>query len=44
MVLTAAATLALAALFKQRPWLWTILCSTLTLDVVLDLRAGRAID
>src|SRR5579872_3895529 len=39
--LTAAAVLALAALFKQRPWLFTILFSALTLDVVLDLRAAR---
>src|SRR5262249_15265574 len=28
-------------LFKQRPWLVTILFGTLTLDAVLDLRAGR---
>jgi hypothetical protein len=39
--LTALAVLALAALFKQRPWMFTILFITLTLDVVLDLRAGR---
>jgi hypothetical protein len=39
--LTAVAVLALAALFKQRPWMFTILFTTLTLDVVLDLRAGR---
>jgi hypothetical protein len=40
-LLTGAAVVALAALFKQRPWLFTILFSTLTLDVVLDLRSGR---
>ncbi len=39
--LTGVAVLALAALFKQRPWLFTILFSTLTLDVVLDVSAGR---
>ena len=39
--LTAAGVLALAALFKQRPWMFTILFTTLTLDVVLDLRVGR---
>ncbi len=39
--LTGAAVLALAPLFSERPWLFTILFATLTLDVVLDLRAGR---
>jgi hypothetical protein len=39
--LTGVAVLALAAVFKQRPWMVTILFSTLTLDVVLDLRASR---
>jgi hypothetical protein len=39
--LTGAAVLALAMLFKQRPWLFTILFSALSLDAVLDLRAGR---
>ena len=39
--LSAAASLAVAGLFSERPWLFTILLGTLTLDVVLDLRAGR---
>jgi hypothetical protein len=39
--LTAAATLAVAMLFSERPWLFTVLFTTLTLDVILDLRAGR---
>jgi hypothetical protein len=39
--LTAAAGLALAGLFSERPWLFTILFATLTADAVLDLRAGR---
>src|SRR5258708_3894404 len=41
-VLTCAATLGVAMLFKERPWLFTILFSVLTLDVILDLRAGRS--
>lgn len=41
-VLTATATLALTPLFGERPWLFTILFSILTLDTVLDVRAGRA--
>jgi hypothetical protein len=40
-LLTGLAALALAMLFKQRPWLWSFLFGTLTLDVILDLRAGR---
>lgn len=39
--LTAAAALTLAPLFSERPWLFTILFTTLTLDVLLDLRDGR---
>jgi len=39
--LAAAVALTLGMLFKQRPWLFTILFSTLTLDALLDLRAGR---
>ena len=40
--LTAVAALALAPIFSERPWLFTVLFSILTLDVLLDLRAGRA--
>jgi hypothetical protein len=40
--LTAAAVLALTPLFTERPWLFTVLFSILTLDVLLDLRDGRA--
>jgi len=36
------AFLALAMMFTERPWLFTILFCTLTLDVILDLRAGRS--
>jgi hypothetical protein len=39
--LTAAAALAVAPLCNERPWLFTILLTTLTLDLLLDLRAGR---
>ncbi len=39
--LTGAATLAVAMLFKERPWLFTILFSVITLDVILDLREGK---
>ena len=35
------AFLALSELMNERPWLFTILFSALTLDLVLDLRAGR---
>ena len=35
------AFLALSELLNERPWLFTILFSTLTLDLILDLRAGR---
>lgn len=40
-VLCAAAALATAAVFSERPWLFTIAFTVLTIDVVLDLRAGR---
>jgi hypothetical protein len=40
--LFSAALLALLPLLSERPWLFTILFTTWTLDVVLDLRAGRA--
>jgi hypothetical protein len=36
------AFLALSELMNERPWLFTILFSVLTLDLVLDLRAGRS--
>lgn len=39
--LIAAGVLALLPLLTERPWLFTILFSTLTLDVILDLRAGK---
>lgn len=39
--LTASAALALAPLYGERPWLFTILFTTLTLDALLDLRVGR---
>ncbi len=39
--LAAAGALAVAPLFSERPWLMTILFTTLTVDAVLDLRAGR---
>ena len=39
--LTGLAVLAVAMLFKERPWLFTILFSIFTLDVILDLRDGR---
>src|SRR5947199_354634 len=35
------AVLALLPLVKERPWLFTILFSALTLDIILDERAGR---
>jgi hypothetical protein len=35
------ATLGVGMLFKERPWLLSILFSVLTLDVILDLRDGR---
>lgn len=40
-VLTAVGTLTISPLFRERPWLFTILFAILTLDVVLDLRQGR---
>ena len=36
------AVLATARLLTERPWLFTLLFFTLTLDAVLDLRAGRS--
>jgi hypothetical protein len=39
--LTGLAVLAVAMLFKERPWLFTILFSIFTLDAVLELRDGR---
>jgi hypothetical protein len=39
--LTALAALALAPLFSERPWLFTIFFTTLTLEAILDLREGR---
>jgi hypothetical protein len=39
--LTAVAALALAPIFSERPWLFTILFTILTLDALLDLRAGQ---
>jgi hypothetical protein len=41
-LLTGLAVLALAMLFNERPWLFTVLFCTLTLDAVLELREGRA--
>jgi hypothetical protein len=40
--LVGAGLLALVPVLSERPWLFTILFTTWTLDVVLDLRAGRA--
>src|SRR5262249_5052272 len=40
-LLTAVAALAVLPLFNERPWLFTILFTTLTLEVVLDLRRGQ---
>jgi hypothetical protein len=39
--LTGAAFMTMACLMNERPWLFTLLFFTLTLDCVLDLRAGR---
>ncbi|HVS39651.1 MAG TPA: hypothetical protein VMS17_29105, partial [Gemmataceae bacterium] len=39
--LTGIGLLAVSVLFDERPWLFTILFTILTLDVVLDLRDGR---
>ena len=39
--LTCAASVALSLLMKQRSWMFTILFTTLTLDVILDLRRDR---
>jgi hypothetical protein len=41
-LLTAVGVLAVAMLFSERPWLFTILFTTLTVDTVLDLLAGRS--
>jgi hypothetical protein len=35
---TCVAVVALLPMFRERPWLFTILFSTLTLDVILDIR------
>ncbi len=40
--LVGSALFALAPLTSERPWLLTILFYTLTLDIVLDFRAGRS--
>jgi hypothetical protein len=40
--LTGAATIALSPLVSERPWLFTVLFSTLTAWAVLELRSGRA--
>jgi hypothetical protein len=40
--LVGAALMALAPLVSERPWMFTILFFTLTLDAVLDLREGRS--
>jgi hypothetical protein len=40
--LTLVATVALSPLFNERPWLCTILFTILTLDAILDVRAGRS--
>lgn len=39
--LTAAAALAMAPVYSERPWLFTILFTVLTLDALLELRGGR---
>ncbi len=41
-LLTGLAVLALAMLFNERPWLFTVLFCTLTLDAILALREGRS--
>ncbi|HJT78836.1 MAG TPA: hypothetical protein VJ739_16650, partial [Gemmataceae bacterium] len=41
-LVTGIGVLALLPLVAERPWLFTILFGTITLDVLLDLRAGRA--
>jgi hypothetical protein len=40
--LTVIASFALAALFSERPWLFTILFAILTLDAILALREGHS--
>src|SRR5215470_11051345 len=40
-LLTAVAALMMYSLMSERPWLFTILFSTITLQVILDLREGR---
>src|SRR5262249_50027034 len=40
-LLAGVASLALVPLLNERPWLFTILFTAFTLDVVLDLREGR---
>jgi hypothetical protein len=39
--LTAVAALAMAPLFSERPWLFTVLFSILTLDAILELRSEK---
>jgi hypothetical protein len=39
--LTAAAFIVLCPLLSERPWLFTILFSTFTLDIILDMRQGN---
>src|SRR5262245_53372489 len=40
-LLTGVAALAVFPLMNERPWLFTILFTTLTLEVILDLRDGK---
>jgi hypothetical protein len=40
--LTGLALLPIAYLMSERPWIFTVLFFTLTMDAVLDLRAGRS--
>jgi hypothetical protein len=39
--LTAVAAVAVAPVFSERPWLFTVLFTTFTLQVILEFRAGR---
>jgi hypothetical protein len=40
--LTGIAALASTPLFSERPWLFTILFTTLTLDILIDIRSGSS--
>ncbi len=40
-LLTGVGVAVISVIFDERPWLFTILFTTLTLDVILDLRDGR---